>query len=99
MRRITLIIILLFSATAVDAAWYQKIDGSIVDPIQSNYGWDLSYSGNNLEPNADLTGADLRWADLTDANLREADLRRADLRWADLRGANLTDANLHGIKS
>ena len=96
MRRITLIIILLFSATAVDAAWYQKIDGSIVDPIQSNYGWDLSYSGNNLEPNADLTDADLRWADLTSADLGGADLTDADLRWADLSGADLSNATLSG---
>ena len=96
MRRITLIIILLFSATAVDAAWYQKIDGSIVDPIQSNYGWDLPYSGNNLEPNADLTGADLRWADLTGADLGGADVTDADLRWADLSGADLSNATLSG---
>ena len=94
MRRITLIIILLFSATAADAAWYQKTDGTIVDPIQTRYGSDLPYSGNNLEPGADLSGAFLNDADLAEAFLTDADLSNADLLGADLAGAILTDADL-----
>ena len=86
MHRITLTIILLFSVTAVDAAWYQKTDGTIVDPIQWNLGGDLPYSGKNLEPGADLTGAIL-W---------QADLIGADLTGALLTGAILIDANLSG---
>ena len=111
MHRITLTIILLFAATFVDAASYQKIDGTIVDPIQSVEGGDLPYSGNNLEPGADLTGAilwqadligadltgaDLTSADLTGALLWQADLISADLTGALLTGAILIDANLSG---
>ena len=101
MHRITLTIILLFSATAVDAAWYQKIDGTIVDPIQWSLGGDLPYSGNNLEPGSDLTGANLWLADLIGADLTGADLTSADLTgallWqADLIGADLTGALLTG---
>ena len=106
MHRITLTVFLLFSATAADAAWYQKWnDGTIVDPIQSINGDDLSYYGNNIEPYADLSGADLtdadlNWAklwhaDLTDADLTGAYLHRADLWEADLSGADLTDADLN----
>ena len=109
MHRITLVIILLFAATCADAAWYQKTDGTIVDPIQDIYGADHSYSGNNLEPNANLhyanlAGADLTGADLNDTHLRHADLQGADLygaflqyadlSYADLTGADLTGANL-----
>ena len=85
MHRITFII-LLFSATAADAAWYQKTDGTIVDPIQSVNGGDLSYYGNNLQPYADLTNADLRYADLV----------WADLSGADLSGSDFTDTLYYG---
>ena len=113
MHRITLTIILLFSATAataVDAASYQKTDGSIVDPIQIYYSGGVhSYSGNNLGPgvnlfeaglhNADLTGADLTGAILhaailDHAYLTDADLTNADLTDADLSFADLTNADL-----
>ena len=89
MHRITLTIILLFSATAADAAWYQKTDGTIVDPIQVFMGGDHSYSGNNLESYADLPYADLYYADLTNADLSNAYLTNADLRYADLSNADL----------
>ncbi|MEC8337774.1 MAG: pentapeptide repeat-containing protein [Planctomycetota bacterium] len=102
MHRITLTIILLFSATAVDAAWYQKTDGTIVDPIQDIYGAEHSLDrtgGKNLEPGVDLEGtpdnrpflfkADLRYADLSGANLTYTYLDYANLIGADLSGANL----------
>ena len=105
MLRITLTIILLLSATAdtiVDAAWYQKTDGTIVDPIQSVEGGDLSYSGNNLQPdadliNADLINADLRHAWLIDADLTGALMDNAKLTDANLDSANLTDSRLIGV--
>ena len=34
-------------------------DGTIVDPIQYTFAGNLPYSGNNLEPFANLTDADL----------------------------------------
>ena len=99
---------LVFCATlatsSVDAAWYQKTDNTIVDPIQSVNGGDLSYSGNDLQPYADLTNADLRYADLDRAKLRETDLTSANLEganlfravlgFADLIDADLTNADL-----
>ena len=102
MHRITLTIILLLSSTAatnVDASSYQLRDGSIVDPIQSVEGGDLSYSGNNLEPGAELyfaelMGAALLFADLTSADLRAAQLDGAMLIAADLTNARLTSAEL-----
>ena len=97
MHRISLIIILLFSATAVDAAWYQKTDGTIVDPIQRRLPvGDHWYSGNNLEPGADLPYADLYYADLINADLSEAWLDNAYMGYADLSEANLRDADLTG---
>jgi MYXO-CTERM domain-containing protein len=94
MRTITLTIILLFAATAADAAWYQKTDGTIVDPIQSQMGGDHSYSGNNLQPGADLEGSYLTDAWLGGAELTNADLSNSYLDWANLTSANLTSANL-----
>ena len=103
MHRITLSITLLLAATCADAAWYQKTDGTIVDPIQiRSSGGDHSYSGNNLESHANLTGADLQnaylfradleGANLTNAYLGEAFLGQARLMDADLTGADLSDA-------
>jgi MYXO-CTERM domain-containing protein len=104
MQRIILTIILLFSTSAASAAWYQKTDGTIWDPIQGYaHGFhqgDHPYSGNNLEPYADLTGATvsyafLVYADLTGANLTNADLDWAQLRSADLTGVDLTNAYMY----
>ncbi len=86
MRTITLFLFAALAVTSIDAASYQKIDGSIVDPIQHILGGDLAYSGANLEPQVDLT----------DAVLSLADLSFADLTGADLTGADLTGANLGG---
>ncbi|MEC7500146.1 MAG: pentapeptide repeat-containing protein [Planctomycetota bacterium] len=96
MHRITLTIILLIAATCADAAFYQKKDGTNVDPIKTRFGRDLIYSGNNLEPGADLTGAGLRDADLQFADLSYADMTGADLRFTYLDYADLTDAFLTG---
>ena len=59
MRTITLFLILLvtFAPIAIDAAWYQKTDLTVVDPIQRLGGGNLSYTGNNLEPDVSLAGA------------------------------------------
>ena len=84
MRTITLFLLAVLATTAVDAAWYQKTDLTIVDPIQSVLGGNLAYTGNNLEPSANLSSADLY----------QADLYQADLRYATLTGADLSDANL-----
>ena len=78
MRRITLTIILLISATCADAASYQKTDGTIVDPIQMEPEGDHPYSGNNLQPDADLIDADLQYAVLSGADLENADLSGSD---------------------
>lgn len=94
------------------AASYQRFDGEIVSPIRfvSSYGGgDHPYSGNDLEPHAelgsaDLSGAYLYGADLSEANLQSANLSDvylkyarlpgADLSWAELMNAVLTSANL-----
>jgi len=96
MRTITLFLILLVSLApiAIDAAWYQKTDLTVVDPIQRLGGGNLSYTGNNLEPDASLAFANLRWADLEAANLTGADLYDTDLMSANLQSADLTDARL-----
>ena len=76
------------------AASYQQIDGTIIDPIQSRLagsfnspGGNHPYSGNNLEPGANLTGANLSGADLVGADLTSAILFDADLITALLTGA------------
>ena len=104
MRLVTLFLIAAFAASTVGAASYQMTDGTIVDPIQSIVGGIHSYSGINLEPNADLANAyleraylryaDLRYADLTGADLWNANLRYASLDNSDLTDAILVDANL-----
>ena len=53
MRLVTAFLIAAFAASTVDAASYQKIDGTIVAPIM-RYGSssDHHYRGANLEPEA-----------------------------------------------
>jgi hypothetical protein len=107
MRRFTLFLFVALATTSVNAASYQKIDGTFVDPIQATQDEALvysDYSGPNLEPDANLknvvlTHAFLWHADLTNANLSGADLSGADLfsaflLEANLSGADLSDANL-----
>ena len=63
MRLVTLFLLAAFAASTVDAALYQKTDGTIVAPIQRpSVGENHFYTGVNLEPgvnqpNANLTGA------------------------------------------
>ena len=96
MHRITLTIILLLAATCADAAWYQKTDGTIVDPIQFWMGGDLEYAGNNLESGADLSGANLSGAVLTNADLESVDLENAGLSDSILTDADLNNASMSG---
>lgn len=84
----------LFLGSPVWAASYLDIHGVVHDPIQDIYGDDSFYSGNNLEPGANLDSADLEEADLPDANLNNADLSDAYLVGANLSGANLSFADL-----
>jgi len=81
MHRFALLVIFvtLLSGSMAQAASYEKTDGTIVDPIMDTGGSPHSYSGNNLEPNANLTYANLSMADLTDANLNGATLTSATL--------------------
>ncbi len=106
---VVIAVTLLSGSVAQGAATYIKTDGTIVDPIMDNGGSPHFYSGNGLEPgadlsyaslfdanvnSADLTGADLTGATLVDANLNNADLDNADLEFAYLSYANLNNASL-----
>lgn len=99
----------LIGSGSAQASSYLDVFGVVHDPIQDIYGDDSFYSGNNLEPGADLVDADLEEADLPGAslsnanlsdsylfgaNLSGADLSFADLTWADLSESDLSDANL-----
>ena len=86
------ITVTLLSGSVAQAASYQKTDGTIVDPIPDTPGGSSHYYGNDLEPNANLSGASLGYADLTDADLSNANLWDANLTDANLTNANLTDA-------
>jgi uncharacterized protein YjbI with pentapeptide repeats len=98
MRLVTLFLIAAFAASTVDAASYLKIDGTIVDPIMhSQSDSPHSYSGANLEPEADLPYAQLDHAYLRYANLSHANLTGAKLPSANLWQADLTDVRSGGI--
>ena len=60
-RRAALVVIAvtLLSGSVVQAASYEKWDGTIVYPIVDVWDDAHGYSGNNLEPYANLTGANL----------------------------------------
>ena len=97
MRRVALLVIAvtLISGSFVQAASYQKTNGTIVDPIVSFDNHNThSYSGPNLEPHANLIGADLYYAELDYADLTGANLEGANLSNAGLRDAYLTYATL-----
>ena len=85
------------TASSAHAASYQKNDGTLVEPIQSAFDDGVhSYSGPNLAPEANLTGANLSEALLISADLEGADLRDADLSFTNLNFVNLSGANLRG---
>ena len=67
MRRFALLIVAvtLLTSSIAQAASYQMVTGTIVDPIQHLFGYPHTYSGNNLEPSANLSNADLTGATLT----------------------------------
>jgi len=75
MYRFTLLVVFvtLLGGSIVQAASYEKTDGTIVGLLDI-YGSPHSYSGNNLEPSAYLANADLHDADLSFANLYNANL-------------------------
>ena len=101
MHRFALLVVAVtfLTSSMAQAASYQKTDGTIVDPIIDTGGNPHSYSGNNLEPGANLSSAvlpdaNLNFADLTAATLTDADLTFADLIFAGLTNADLTNADL-----
>ena len=95
MRLVTLFLIAAFAASTVGGASYQKVDGTIVDPIMyTSPDWPHPYSGADLRPQATLRNADLTYANLYGANLSGAVLTYANLYGADLTHAILTDADL-----
>ena len=96
MRRITLFLFAALAVTSVDAASYQKLDGSIIDPILDVDGNVLPYVGNNLEPNASLNSAQLSYAALDYADLSGADLQLANLSYVKGYQIDLSDADLTG---
>ena len=67
------------TSTLTEAASYQKTVGTIVDPILAVNDGPYFYSGPDIQPEADLTGAHLRDADVRHANLTDALLAYADL--------------------
>ena len=77
----------------VDTPWYLNRDGAI-DWIHDRAGNDHTYSGINLQPDANLAGAVLVGASLAAADLSYANLTGADLSGANLAGSHLVGANL-----
>jgi len=111
MRLVTLFLIAAFAAPTVGVGSYQKIDGTIVDPITDKWGEVCGNCRRHLEPDADLpyahlsyqnlSGANLFNARLYGANLGGASLYRAyqdgaDLSYSHLYKANLSEAYLGG---
>jgi hypothetical protein len=79
------------------AASYQKIDGTIVDPILDRLGNVHPYAGPDLRPGMTWQGGSLRNADLADANLRGSTLSDADFVDSQLSGADLGNSELSRI--
>ena len=59
----------LIGSGAAQAASYLDIHGTVHDPIHNVYGGNSAYSGNNLEPGANLYETDLYDPHLTYAYL------------------------------
>ena len=99
MQRKLMLALVMISAATVDAASYQKTDGTIVDPIEYGYLMDYAdhpYAGVDLEPSAALSGVDLSYANLDSADLQNSDLSYANLYMVDFYTANLSVATLVG---
>jgi len=92
---LAMVLTALLTGSVVEAASYQKTDGTIIDPIRGSGNSIHPYSGSNLGPDANLTGANLYYADLRYANLSNADLTDAILYYAILYGADLFGAELY----
>ncbi|MEZ4282304.1 MAG: pentapeptide repeat-containing protein [Myxococcota bacterium] len=84
-------------AQGAGAASYQKIDGTIVDPILDRLGATHPYAGPDLSPGVSAPNTSLRNADLAQADLAGADFYHAILEDADLTGADLSGADLAGV--
>jgi len=87
------------TTVTVSTGSYQKIDGTVVDPILDTSGNVLDYDGPNLQPSVKTGVVTLTDADLTDADLTGADLTNANLNGANLNGADLTGASLYNVQS
>ena len=87
------------TTVSVSTGSYQKIDGTVVDPILDTSGNVLDYDGPNLQPSVKTGVVTLTDADLTDADLTGADLTNANLNGANLNGADLTGASLYQVQS
>ena len=87
------------TTVTVSTGSYQKIDGTVVDPILDTSGKVLDYDGPNLQPSVKTFIANLTDADLTDADLTGVDLTNANLNGANLNGADLTGASLYNVQS
>ena len=102
MRTNSLFLLVVLAATSLDAASYQKTNGTIVDPILRNNGTYHSYSGPNLEPGVTNIGpsygADLSQAMLAYADLNGAHLSNTKLGYANLFNANLADAAINSVE-
>jgi len=88
-RLLTIFPLAALAVASVDAASYEQRSGTIIDPILDRDGNIHAYSGNNLEPDANL-----RSARTISANLTGHDMSRWDLSGKNLTEVNLTDANL-----
>ena len=97
----------LLTSSISQVASYQQTDGTIVDPILDIYGSTHAYSGNNLEPGANLLNATLYRADLMGANLSGSNISWRQLQVVagvtgvdgmenNMTGFDLTDLNLAG---
>jgi hypothetical protein len=70
------------TTVSVSTGSYQKLDGTVVDPILDTSGNVLDYDGPNLQPSVKTGVVTLTDADLTDADLTGADLTNANLNGA-----------------
>ena len=96
-------LVALITGSIAQGASYQKIDGTIVDPILGYNNNPHPYSGNNLAPSVNLGGHcsnfPCQWVHLNNAHLSHADLSNATLdfttlNYADLRNAKLISSRL-----